>query len=93
MMKFGPVFLFFSLIRVLEICMYLYMCLHAFSKTPAYDSRTCISQDTNKLDKTGRGVYAVALGYDVSNHSRSVNHTMDNEDDTAVVVQGPEVCA
>ncbi len=38
--------------------------------------------DTNKLDKNGRGVYAVALGYDVSNHP--TNHTIDDEEDDAV---------
>jgi mitochondrial distribution and morphology protein 31 len=38
--------------------------------------------DPNKLDKTGRGVYAVALGYDVSNHP--ANHTIDDEEDDTV---------
>ena len=38
--------------------------------------------DANKLDKTGRGVYAVALGYDVSNHP--ANHTIDDEEDYTV---------
>jgi distribution and morphology protein 31 len=41
--------------------------------------------DTNKLDKTGRGVYAVALGYDVSNHP--ANHTIDDEEDDTVKYQ------
>ncbi|KAF8502117.1 mitochondrial distribution and morphology protein-domain-containing protein [Russula emetica] len=41
--------------------------------------------DTNKLDKTGRGVYAVALGYDVSNHP--ANHTIDDEEDDSVKYQ------
>jgi len=38
--------------------------------------------DTNKLDETGRGVYAVALGYDVSNHP--ANHTIDDEEGDTV---------
>ena len=38
--------------------------------------------DANKLDKTGRGVYAVALGYDVSNHP--ANYTIDDEEDDTV---------
>jgi distribution and morphology protein 31 len=41
--------------------------------------------DTNKLDKTGRGVYAVALGYDVSNHP--ANYTIDDEEDNTVKYQ------
>ena len=40
--------------------------------------------DVNKLDKAGR-VYAVALGYDVSNHP--ANHTIEEEEEDTVKYQ------
>jgi distribution and morphology protein 31 len=45
--------------------------------------------DINKLDKIGRGVHAVALGYDVSNHP--ANYTIDEEDDTVKYQHSDEV--